>query len=53
MWPYSISLDQLSNLYSIFFKNIPMKFKIYVQKEEIIKIAIIPYRCLGKELFGE
>jgi hypothetical protein len=52
VWPYSISLDQISNLHAIIFKDLPIKFKIYFKDNEIIKMSILPYRCMGRELLG-
>lgn len=52
LWRYRISLDDLSQVYGIFFRDIPMKLKIYVKKGGIIKLAMTPYNLFSINLLG-
>jgi hypothetical protein len=45
-------LTDLSKVYGIFFRDIPIKLKVYVKKNEIIKLSIIPYNLFAKDLLG-
>ena len=52
LWNYKISLDDLSRIYGVFFKDVPIKFKIYVKEGSIIKLNIIPFKLVAKDLIG-
>lgn len=52
LWNYKISLDDLSRIYGVFFKDIPIKFKIYAKEGSIIKLNIIPFKLVAKDLIG-
>lgn len=52
LWSYKVSLDDLSRIYGVFFKDVPIKFKIYVKEGSIIKLNIIPFKLVAKELMG-
>lgn len=52
LWKYRISLDDLSQVYAIFFRDIPMKLKIYVKNGEIIKLSMKPYGLFSINLLG-
>ena len=52
LWSYKISLDDLSRIYGVFFKDVPIKFKIFVKDGAIIKLTMIPYKLVAKDLIG-
>lgn len=52
LWSYKISLDDLSRIYGIFFRDAPIKFKIYVKEGAIIKLSMTPYKLIAKDLIG-
>ena len=52
LWSYKVSLDDLSRIYGVFFKDVPIKFKIYVKEGSIIKLNIIPFKLVAKDLIG-
>lgn len=52
LWSYKISLDDLSRIYGVFFKDVPIKFKIYVKEGAIIKLSMIPYKLVATDLIG-
>lgn len=53
LWNYKISIEDLSKIYSIFFRDIPIKLKIFIKNQEIIRLSIIPYHVFSKDLLGK
>jgi hypothetical protein len=52
LWTYKVSLNDLSKLYAIFFRDVPMKLKIFVKNSSIIKLMIVPYNLFSNQLLG-
>ncbi len=52
LWRYRISLDDLARVYAIFFRDIPIKLKVFIKNGEVIKLLMVPYNLFSLNLLG-